>query len=77
METFQNFVPTTEISLRVGPGRDETMFKAFAKNYHQKSLFCQLVSSWNSLPLFLRKIQSLTEFKTELKTHFFKLAFNS
>ena len=76
IETFEDFQPTTAISLRIGPGRDETMFKVFDQIFHNRSLFCKLVSQWNGLPLPLRKIISLTAFKTRLKTHFFKLAFS-
>ena len=32
---------------------------------------------WNSLPLSIRKIQSLNKFKAQIKTCLFKLAFNS
>jgi hypothetical protein len=32
---------------------------------------------WNSLPLSLRSAQSIEQFKTQLKTHFFTLAFNT
>ena len=32
---------------------------------------------WNSLPLSIRKIQSLNKFKAQIKTYLFKLAFNS
>ena len=32
---------------------------------------------WNSLPANIRAIESITSFKTALKTHLFKLAFRS
>ncbi len=32
---------------------------------------------WNSLPAYIRSAQSLTVFKSSLKTYFFSLAFNS
>ena len=75
IETFQNFEPTTAISLRPGHGRDGDMFESFPIFMKNRTLFCKLVQKWNELPLKMRKIESLNKFKTELKTYYFKLAF--
>ena len=41
------------------------------KSYGQRSLGYQGASTWNKLPLSVRHSQSLTSFKTKLKTHLF------
>jgi hypothetical protein len=75
MDLFDDFVPTTSTQLRVGMGRDQTMFARWDKSYNDNLIFCKLVTTWNNLPYNLRKIETITEFKTKLKTHYFEIAF--
>ena len=74
--TFDDFSPTTSTVLRDGRGRDITMFDRWPMKLSKNLIFCKLISEWNSLPYQMRLIDSIDRFKTELKTHFFKLAYS-
>ena len=75
IDSFQDYQSSTSISLRYGLGRDQSMFQYLSIFLNDSLLFVKLVSNWNKLPFFLRQIQSLTEFKSKLKSHFFRLAY--
>ena len=45
------------------------------KSFGYRTFYHQAPSLWNSLPLTLRSENSLTAFKSKLKTHYFTLAF--
>ena len=45
------------------------------KTFGQRSFQYQAPSIWNSLPQKIRNATSLSSFKSQLKTHFFKLAY--
>ena len=49
-------------------------FKTKTYGYHSYSVYAPYL--WNSLPENIRSIHSLSAFKSQLKTHMFKLAFN-
>ena len=73
---FIKYIPTTTINLRIGPGRDTYMFQ---NNFppHKKSTICdQIKQEWNSLPLYIRQINTINTFKSQLKAHFFTEAFH-
>ena len=71
-EEFRNFEPSTTISLRVGSGRDTYMFD---ESTSQNSIKNKLITEWNKLPYVLRTVESLTTFKSKLKTFYFRAAF--
>jgi hypothetical protein len=75
INTLQDYEPTTSIDLRTGSGRDKEMFKCFPLFVNNRLLFSKLISVWNCLPLPLRLIESITDFKVRLKTHFIRLAY--
>ena len=75
IQSFNDFRPNTQISLRIGSGRDTTMFKQLPNFLNNKLLFCKLIEKWNKLPISLRIIESISEFKTKLKSHYIRLAF--
>ena len=71
-EEFRNFEPSTTISLRIGSGRDTYMFD---ESTSQNSIKNKLITEWNKLPYVLRTVESLTTFKSKLKTFYFRAAF--
>ena len=74
-ENFKMFTPNSSINLRPGTGRDEKMIDMDLKQRKKNILYTNLVLNWNNLPQNIRKITSLNSFKSELKTHLFKIAF--
>ena len=78
-DLFETYQPTTTINLRVGVGRDEYML-VHNSNHNadtRQSIFTKMTETWNNLPLTLRSIESRNAFKSNLKTHYFKLAYNN
>ena len=73
-EGLEMFQPTTTINLRDNYGRDEFMFK-FPLLNDNYSLLSQLILNWNSLPHNIRTAESIGQFKSRLKTHFFRKAY--
>ena len=72
---FELFVPNTDVNLRYGVGRDDRMLKISLQETKQITIYSKIIIEWNTLPLMLRKINNITLFKKQLKTHFFKQAF--
>ena len=54
-------------------GRDSLMLKIPEKK--EKTIYYQMCICWNGLPINIRKAESLTCFKTKLKTFYFNEAF--
>ena len=75
IEQFPTFEPSTSISLRIGPGRDTSMFQLDLSK--RETIYSKLKSEWNKLPYDLRMSDNLNLFKTKLKTHFFLMAFQN
>ena len=50
--------------------------KTRLKTFGDKAFSIQAPKLWNSLPAYLRSAPTLTSFKSNLKTHFFKLHYN-
>ena len=46
------------------------------ERYGRRSIYCAGPVLWNSLPEDMRLADSLNSFKSHLKTHYFKLAYN-
>ena len=44
--------------------------------YGDRSFACVSPRLWNKLPVFIRHSETLDSFKTRLKTHLYKIAFN-
>ena len=69
-EHFKLFSPNRE--LRVG--RDFFTLVLPNKRYH-KTIFYRMIQCWNKLPLKIRTSDSVSVFKSRLKTHFFEDCF--
>ena len=76
MEKVKMFQPTCNKTLRHGTGRDELMFCSDVNTYRSSTWISKVIIEWNGLPLEVRSSKSLEIFKSKLKTHYFKLAFN-
>ena len=75
-ELYEDYQPTTDITMRLGIGRDISMFKYWDRSVNSKLFFCKLITNWNSLPFEIRTSETLSIFKTKLKTYYFKIAFS-
>ena len=78
-DLFETYQPTTTINLRVGVGRDEYMLVHNSNRNadSRKNIFTKMTETWNNLSLTLRSIESRNAFKSNLKTHYFKLAYDN
>ena len=47
------------------------------KSFGDRSFSVAAPTLWNNLPASLRSMSSISSFKSQLKTHLFRLAFNS
>ena len=75
LDTFQKYERRHGISLRMGSGRDDFMFKDELPEHKKESIQYKMKRQWNSLPMKIRKINNLEQFKIQLKTHLFRQAF--
>ena len=78
-DLFETYQPTTTINRRVGVGRVEYML-VHNSNHNadsRKIIFTQMTETCNNLPLAIRSIESRNAFKSNLKTHYFKLAYDN
>ena len=57
-------------------GERDSLLLEFPKK-EKKTIYYQMCVSWNALPLTIRKSESVAAFKKELKTFYFKLAFEN
>ena len=71
---FERYQPSSDVNLRQ-VGRDSHMFVTTLQDYKKDNIFSGIKLEWNSLPLEIRTIQSLSVFKRNLKTEMFKNAF--
>ena len=74
LEKFPTFRPSTPMNLRMGRGRDNFMFEQELSK--RDTIYSEIKSQWNKLPIQLRMITNLNIFKGNLKKHFFLEAFN-
>ena len=77
LNTFEFFQPSTTIALRHGVGRDELMMKINLAQMKNLTVLSKIIIEWNDLPFQIRNISDIEIFKTQLKTHFFKKAFDN
>ena len=49
----------------------------FTTSLHQKTVYNSMVINWNALPFSLRSITSIELFKSNLKTYYFNIAYNT
>ena len=74
---LKNAVQRVKLNRNLRVGRDTDMYEPlnFCKNYRSNILsdFCR---EWNNLPIEIRNLNSVNLFKTRLKTHYFKLAYD-
>ncbi len=64
-------------NLRSGEQRLLSVPRSWLKHRRDRAFAVAGPRLWNSLPAYIRSAQSLTVFKSSLKTYFFSLAFNS
>ena len=64
-------------SLRSSNTLSLTERKARTKTYGERTFSCMAPRLWNALSSSLRQCQSITNFKTKLKTHLFKNHYDS
>ena len=67
-EKFDKFKKTTNIKLRETSGRDAFMFHADLNTHKANNLMAKITITWNTLPYDLRKLESVSLFKSKLKT---------
>ena len=75
MEKVEMFEPTGNVTLRPGYGRDALMFNCNLEQCKNKTWIVHMILEWNALPLSIRSSETLVDFKTKLKSHYFKQAF--
>ena len=77
-DMFDCYQPTTSMVLREGYGRDQKMLVyCNPDELSNKCLFQIMLNTWNELPLNLRSVQSIDNFKEQLKTFYFRKAYNA
>lgn len=76
IDTFKLFRPNTSIDLRIGAGRDGRMFANEQGLFPDKCIFRKLITTWNSLPFTLRTTPLFDSYKIQLKTYFFRQAYD-
>ena len=64
------------MTLQLGKGRDTFMFQNNPE-CQKETMYNKMKNEWNLLPLHIRQQSNLTKFKSMLKTHFFKEAFDN
>ena len=74
-EKVKMFTPTTNKNLRPWHGRDCMMFDCDLEQCKKQTQITKMNLEWNGLPVNLRLINQIDNFKKGLKTHYFKLAF--
>ena len=74
-EKITMFEATNIANLRPGHGRDRLMFDCSLKQSKIETWLTKMILEWNGLPMSLRKIDNFDEFKSKLKTFYFKQAF--
>ena len=74
---LHRFVPTR--NMRSNFSRQGTLIvPRFKKRKYGSRAFSRIAPAlWNQLPIHIRQINSVKEFKSSLKTHYFNLHFNS
>ena len=70
-EQFEAFKTREYMKSRTGIGRDDCMFSMEKEDFRNKNLISLIKKEWYDLPFSLRKCDSLTSFKSKLKTHFY------
>lgn len=69
------FTPTTNKNLRPWHGRDSMTFDCDLEQRKNPTWITKMMLEWNGLPVNLRLIDKIDDFKKHLKTHYFKQAF--
>ena len=72
---FQTFQRNTRHNLRTDTGRDQFMFIVEVPKHKKECIFYKIKKHWNSLPLLLRNLDKIGNFKRQLKAHMFRMAF--
>ena len=72
---IQEYTPTR--NLRSTHRKQLVIKESKYKRIGNRAFSCYAPTTWNSLPLEVRKATTLSKFKTILKTHLFKTSYNS
>ena len=72
---FNQYIPSSSMNLRIGPGRDTFMFEFSTSDRRRPTILNKFKQEWNALPLTIRTTPTIENFKIKLKTHFFRIAF--
>ena len=70
-DEFEKYCPNSQILLREGAGRDNLMFALDPKDIRNARLSSKIKKEWNSLSIDTRKCDTLSIFKTKLKSELF------
>ena len=68
---FKKYIPTYNMTLREGSGRDRYTYDIDSSLVRSRRLVILIMKEWNSLPLEIRRITSVSLFKNKLKTFLF------
>jgi hypothetical protein len=77
MDKVDTFKSRWDRPQRKGCGRDDLMFECSLSLVKSATWVSKMVSEWNQLPVELRSLKDVELFKSKLKTHYFKLAFDN
>ena len=70
-QEFHPYVPQLEMQLRRQTGRDPLMFDTSGDHIKGKQIYFQIRREWNALPLQIRELEQVGQFKKKLKTELF------
>ena len=70
------FKSTCDRPKRQGCGRDNLMFECSLSLIKSATWVSKMISEWNQLPVELRYLKDIEQFKSKLKTYYFKIAFD-
>ena len=76
LQNLISYYPASSYNLRVS--NDPLLLKIMSELRYKKSesvFSCASSHVWNSLPLSLREMESMSRFKKQLKCHYFSIAF--
>ena len=76
-DKVQQFQSNCDRPKRLGCGRDNDMFYCDLYMVKNSTWISKMVFEWNQLPIDLRCLKEIEQFKPKLKSHYFQLAFEN
>ena len=73
----QLFHSNSDRPSRLGCGRDENMFHCDLSMLKNSTWISKMIFEWNHLPIDLRLLTEIEQFKSKLKAYYFQLAFEN